>query len=134
MRRIYLAALNREVSVLGFGCASLGSRIAPAEGRRAIDMAIERGVSWFDVAPPYGDGAAEAILGAALAGRRDKVVICTKFGITAPQVSLSKRLLRPVARRIVAAFPGLRGAIRRGRPLGQRPPTDPAGIVASVGE
>lgn len=132
MKRIYLDALQREVSVLGFGCASLGSRIGIPQGRRAIDMAIERGVTWFDVAPPYGDGNAEGILGEALRGRRDQIVVCTKFGIGRPNVSLSKRLLRPIARKVVAAVPSIRTTVSRGRQLGQRSPIVAAQITPAV--
>jgi len=132
VRMVRVPRLDRDVSVIGFGCASLGSRISAADGRRAIDRAIDLGVTWFDVAPPYGDGNAEALLGEALRGRRDKVVICTKFGIAPPQVSIAARLIRPVARRVVAAFPGLRQAASRARPTRARAPIDPAAIEASV--
>ena len=132
MRVVRVPRLDRDVSVIGFGCASLGSRISAADGRRAIACALDLGLSWFDVAPPYGDGNAEALLGQALKGRRDKVAICTKFGIAPPRVSLPARLIRPAARRIVAAFPSLRKAASRARPTGKRAPIDPAAIEASV--
>jgi aryl-alcohol dehydrogenase-like predicted oxidoreductase len=132
VRLIRVPRLDRDISAIGLGCASLGSRISAAHGRRAIAQALDLGLSWFDVAPPYGDGQAEALLGPALRGRRDKVVICTKFGIAPAAVSLPARLIRPLARRAVAAFPGLRGAVRGARPMGQRAPIDPAAIEASV--
>ncbi len=132
MRQVRAARLGRDVSALGFGCASLGSRVSPANGRRAIDRALDLGVTWFDVAPPYGDGQAEALLGRFLQGRRDKVVVCTKFGIARPQVSFTKRLLRPFAQRLVAAFPSTRTAMRNARPLGRRARIEPAAIEVSV--
>jgi aryl-alcohol dehydrogenase-like predicted oxidoreductase len=132
MRQVRAARLCRDVSALGFGCASLGSRVSAADGRRAIDRALDLGVTWFDVAPPYGDGLAEANLGRCLHGRRDKVVICTKFGIARPQVSLKQRLFRPLARRVVAAFPGTRGLVRKARPTARISPIDPAAIDLSV--
>jgi aryl-alcohol dehydrogenase-like predicted oxidoreductase len=132
MRTIPVPRLNREVPVLGFGCASLGSRISAADGGRAIAHAIDLGLSWFDIAPPYGDGHAEGLLGRALRGNRAKVVICTKFGIAPPQVPLAARLVRPLARKIVSAFPQLRAAAARGRPVGTRLPIDPKAIEASV--
>jgi aryl-alcohol dehydrogenase-like predicted oxidoreductase len=132
VRTVRVPRLDRDVSVIGFGCASLGSRISATEGRRAIDRAIDLGLTWFDTAPPYGDGHAEALLGEALRGRRDKVVICTKFGIAPPHVSLPARLVRPLARRVVAAFPGLRQAVASARPTGERAPIDPAAIEHSV--
>ena len=132
MRLVRVPRLDRDVSAIGFGCASLGSRISASHGRRAIAQALDLGLSWFDVAPSYGDGQAESLLGAALRGRRDKIVICTKFGIKPAAVPLPARLMRPLARRAVAAFPALRGAAAKARPLGQRAPIDPATIEASV--
>ena len=132
MRLVRVPKLDREVSAIGFGCASLGSRISAADGRRAIAHALDLGLTWFDVAPSYGDGQAESLLGSALRGRRDKVVICTKFGIAPPPVPLAARLIRPLARQAVAAFPGLRGAVAKARPIGARAPIDPAAIEASV--
>jgi aryl-alcohol dehydrogenase-like predicted oxidoreductase len=132
MRTIPVSRLNREVPVLGFGCASLGSRISAVDGDRAIAHAIDLGLSWFDVAPPYGDGHAETVLGRALRGNRAKVIICTKFGIAPPQVPLAARLVRPLARKVVSAFPQLRAAAARSRPVGRRLPIDPKAIEASV--
>jgi hypothetical protein len=57
-------------SCIGFGCASLGSRIAASAGLRALEAAYAERVTWFDVAPPYDAGEAEAILGRLLAGNR----------------------------------------------------------------
>ena len=45
-------------SRLGFGCASLGSRVAAADGLNALAAAFDAGVNWFDVAPAYGAGEA----------------------------------------------------------------------------
>jgi L-galactose dehydrogenase len=71
------------VSQLGFGAASLGDvfhAIDPAEGVRAVHMAIEAGINLFDVSPYYGKTLAEERLGRALAGKRDRVVLATKCG------------------------------------------------------
>lgn len=132
MRTIPVPRLNREVPVLGFGCASLGSRISAADGSRAVACAIDLGLAWFDVAPPYGDGHAEALLGQSLRGKRANAVICTKFGIAPPQVPLAARLVRPLARKVVSAFPHLRAAAARARPVGTRLAIDPNAIEASV--
>ncbi|MBR0838969.1 aldo/keto reductase [Bradyrhizobium liaoningense] len=132
MRMVRVPRLDRNVSAIGFGCASLGSRISAADGQRAIARAIDLGVSWFDVAPPYGDGHAEALLGQGLRGRRDKVVVCTKFGIAAPQVSFAARLIRPAARQVVATIPALRRVASKARATGARAAIDPAMIETSV--
>lgn len=134
MRHVRVPALDRDVSAIGFGCASLGSRISVSNGRRALDVAYDLGVSWYDVAPPYGDGEAESHLGHFLQGRRDKLVICTKFGIGRPGLSLPKLMLKPIARRVFASLPQLRATIRRVRPVGVRTRIDPAAIEPSVVE
>jgi aryl-alcohol dehydrogenase-like predicted oxidoreductase len=132
VRTVRIGPLDRNVSALGFGCASLGSRISAKHGQRAIALALDHGVSWFDVAPPYGDGNAENLLGQALRGYRDKVVICTKFGISPPRVSLAARLIRPLARQAVAVLPNLRRIASRARSTGDRAPIDPEAVEASV--
>jgi hypothetical protein len=111
MRTVVCPGLGRDVSALGFGCASLGSRISEAQGRRTLDYAFERGVSWYDVAPPDGDGEAETILGKFLTGRRDRVAICTKVGISRPTLSPLTRIIGVVKRGVLKAFPELYAAI-----------------------
>jgi len=132
MRTVVCPALDREVSALGFGCASLGSKLSEAHGLRALEAAFERGVTWYDVAPPYGDGEAESILGRFLLGRRDRVAICTSVGGARPTVSPAARLLRPLARALAKAFPSLRGdAVKT---LAPREPLRADMIEASVAE
>jgi aryl-alcohol dehydrogenase-like predicted oxidoreductase len=132
MRQVYSRALGRNVSAIGFGCASLGSRISPRHGRRAVDMALEYGVTWFDVAPSYGDGQAEELLGSCLRGQRGRVVICTKVGIPRPSLPVSKRLLRPLARTVVSSIPAARWLVRRAHRLPPRTAIDPNLIEASL--
>jgi Aldo/keto reductase family len=134
MRTVVCPGLGREVSALGFGCASLGSRVSEAQGLRALGLAYERGVTWYDVAPPYGDGEAEGILGKFLAGRRDRVAICTKFGIPRPVVSPAMRLIRPWARAMARAFPQLPSRMARARRIGNRDWLHPEQIESSVVE
>ena len=81
-----------EVSALGMGCSAIGgpwdmmgspagwSAVDDAESIRAIHAALDLGVSFFDTAANYGAGHSERILGQALKGRRDKAIVCTKFG------------------------------------------------------
>lgn len=117
---------------LGFGCASLGSRVSAAAGLRTLACAHEVGVDWYDVAPSYGDGNAESILGKFLAGRRDTVSVCTKVGISPPSPSLPKRLLRPLVRGALSVAPSLRQAVRDHRPAAIKPPLDAAAILPSL--
>lgn len=107
---------------IGFGCASLGSRVSATAGTRAVLQALDADVTWFDVAPSYGDGAAETILGKALVGRRDQVTLCTKVGILPPAPSLPKRLAKPLLRTAIRLAPQLRQLVRRHRPGSIKPP------------
>ncbi|QAU48745.1 aldo/keto reductase [Bradyrhizobium guangzhouense] len=132
MRTVHFSPLARDVSALGFGCASLGSRVAPSVGLQSLQYAYECGVTWYDVAPPYGDGQAEQLLGTFLRGRRDRVVVCTKVGIERPDISRTKRWLRPAARLLVKRFPKLRATVAKSRSSGERKPLDPNVIRKSV--
>jgi aryl-alcohol dehydrogenase-like predicted oxidoreductase len=67
-------------SVLGLGCNNFGMRIGPDESTAVVLAALDAGVTFFDTAQMYGGGKSAEFLGAALAGRRDEVVIATKFG------------------------------------------------------
>ncbi len=70
-----------EVSVVGVGCNNFGARMDDGAVTAVVDAAIEHGVNFFDTADIYGGGGrSEELLGSALAGRRDEVVIATKFG------------------------------------------------------
>jgi aryl-alcohol dehydrogenase-like predicted oxidoreductase len=69
-----------EVSVVGLGCNNLGRRIDEARGREVVDAALDAGITLLDTADIYGDGRSEEYLGRILEGRRDRVVVATKFG------------------------------------------------------
>ena len=69
------------VSVVGVGCNAFGSRIDADQVGRVVDEALDQGVTLFDTADSYGDGASEELLGRALGSRRESVVVATKFGM-----------------------------------------------------
>lgn len=81
-----------EVSPLGMGCWAIGGpwqwmdgpggwgEVDDDESVRAIHAALANGITFFDTAATYGTGHSEELLGRALAGRRDEVVVATKFG------------------------------------------------------
>ena len=81
-----------EVSALGMGCWAIGGlwnflgetagwgEIDDEESIRAIHTAMDMGVTLFDTAANFGCGHSERILGKAVKGKRDQVVIATKFG------------------------------------------------------
>lgn len=78
-----LGRTGLEVSVVGFGASPLGDvfgAIDPEEGKRAVHMAIDAGINYFDVSPYYGLTLAEERLGVALKDRRKDVILATKCG------------------------------------------------------
>lgn len=69
-----------SVSVVGLGCNNFGRRLDAASSAAVVDAALAAGIDYFDSADVYGSGLSEEYLGKALRGRRDEVVIATKFG------------------------------------------------------
>lgn len=90
METRFLGASGLKVPVLGFGVGTFGGK-GPLfsawgntdvdEARRLIDVCLDAGVNYFDTADVYSDGASESILGAALKGRRDRVLVSTKTAL-----------------------------------------------------
>ena len=70
-----------EVSTVGLGCNNFGWHIDEAAAREVVAAALDAGITHFDCANVYGEGASEEILGRALGDRRGDVVVVTKFGI-----------------------------------------------------
>ena len=84
MQKRTLGKSGLEVSAIGLGCMGLSYGYGPAtEKQPAIQLiraAFDRGVTFFDTAEAYAQGANEELLGEALEPFRDQVVIATKFG------------------------------------------------------
>ncbi len=78
-----LGKTDLNLSLVGFGGAALGGvfgNVDPGEGMRAVHLAVDSGINFFDTSPYYGITLAETRLGAALVGRRDRVILATKCG------------------------------------------------------
>jgi aryl-alcohol dehydrogenase-like predicted oxidoreductase len=67
--------------VVGLGTNNFGARLDVHQTRTVIDAALDVGVNFLDTADIYGDTLSEQFIGEALRGRRDRVVLATKFGI-----------------------------------------------------
>ena len=87
MEHRLLGSSGFKVPVLGLGTGTFGGKgpvfsawgdTGVAEARRLVDMCLDAGVTLFDSADVYSDGASEEILGAALDGRRERAIISTK--------------------------------------------------------
>jgi len=70
-----------DVSVVGLGCNNFGMRINADETTAVVHAALDAGITFFDTADMYGDTKSEQMLGEALKGQRDSVVVATKFGM-----------------------------------------------------
>src|SRR5437588_3191358 len=82
MRTRRLGAEGPEVSVVGLGCNNFGGRLGLEETRAVVDAALDVGITLFDTADIYGNGGgSEEFLGQVLEGRRDRVLLATKFGM-----------------------------------------------------
>ena len=80
MRTRRLGTSDLTVSVVGLGCNNFGRRVDEAGTRAVVDAALDAGVTFFDTADIYGTGDSETLLGRVLKGRRDRVILATKFG------------------------------------------------------
>jgi aryl-alcohol dehydrogenase-like predicted oxidoreductase len=94
MEHRFLGDSGFKVPVLGLGTGTFGGKgplfsawggTDADEARRLVDICLEAGVNLFDSADVYSDGASEFILGAAIKGRRDDVLLSTKVSIRAGQ-------------------------------------------------
>jgi aryl-alcohol dehydrogenase-like predicted oxidoreductase len=81
MRTRFLGEGGPEVSVVGLGTNNFGRRIDYEQSLAVIDAALDAGVTLIDTADIYGQGTSEERIGRALEGRRDRVLIATKFGM-----------------------------------------------------
>jgi aryl-alcohol dehydrogenase-like predicted oxidoreductase len=71
-----------EVSVVGLGCNNFGRRVGLDGTRAVVDAALDAGINFLDTADIYGgQGGSEELLGEVLQGRRDRVILATKFGM-----------------------------------------------------
>jgi len=80
MRERRVGRSGLVVSVVGLGTNNFGWRLDEESAVAVVHAALDAGVTLFDTAEMYGAGASERFLGRALAGRREEVVIATKFG------------------------------------------------------
>lgn len=92
MELIDLGESGLRVSRVGLGCNNFGGRLQLEETRAVVDAALDAGVTFFDTAEIYGNGGgSERLLGEILEGRREQVVLATKFawepgdGLAAPE-------------------------------------------------
>lgn len=84
MKTRKLGSAGPEVSVIGLGCMGMSDFYGPAEDARSLEVihhALDHGVTLIDTADMYGVGRNEQLVGKALAGRRERAILATKFAI-----------------------------------------------------
>ena len=112
--------IGKPTTNVGLGCGRLVGRHGLRDSARLVETALELGIRHFDVAPSYGMGTAEEVLGAVLADVPD-VTVCTKVGIERPAYSRPRYVARRIARRVLPRR--ARRAVARTRTSGA-PPAD----------
>ena len=112
MNYVTLAPGLPPSSRLGFGCGGVMGRVGRSQSLRVIAAALDGGITHFDLARLYGYGEAEALVGEALRGKRDRVVVASKFGLNPPRSAGALRALKPLAQKLAASIPGARSVLR----------------------
>ncbi len=74
-----LGSAGPRVSVVGLGCNNFGAKLDQRQTTAVVHAALDAGITHFDTAESYGGGQSEVFLGKALGGRRESVVVATKF-------------------------------------------------------
>ena len=92
-----------QVSLAGLGTNNFGMRLDYEQSAAVVDAAIEAGVNFFDTADIYGGGRSEEYLGRALRGRREDVLIATKFAMPVGEGPFTRGGSRHYIERAVAA-------------------------------
>ncbi len=108
MRYKKLGNTDLEASVIGFGCsriASLTTKYSHDEVSKTLAQALDQGINFYDTADIYGQGDSEKLLGKVFQQHREKVLFCSKAGLTlsAPQYYI--RYLKPFIRPFLTYMP-----------------------------
>lgn len=113
MHTVTLGDDGMSASALGFGCSAMLGREGRKASLAALTAAYDAGITFFDTARSYGYGESEALLGEFLRGRRDSVVISTKFGILPARTNLLKDMLKPTVRGLLHLAPIARKGMQK---------------------
>ncbi|MFN3379574.1 MAG: aldo/keto reductase, partial [Runella zeae] len=103
MRKVELVK-GISSSALGFGCAPILGSVGRKAASRAIEVALDCGITHFDLARSYGYGEAEAFVGNLLKQRRSEVVLASKFGIKANWKAQFFKPIKPAVRSALKAL------------------------------
>ena len=107
MEKVNLKGTDLTVSRLCFGTMTFGGQVDAAGAQAMVDRCLDAGINFFDTANVYTQGASETLLGQALKGRRNQVVLASKVGMTGPEVPAERRLAKDAMRQ------GIEDSLRR---------------------
>jgi aryl-alcohol dehydrogenase-like predicted oxidoreductase len=124
---------GRETARIGFGCGRLAGGSAARESIRLVEQVRTLGITHFDVAPAYGLGLAEDVLGEALAGDA-AVTIATKVGIGRPGHAGLKSVARQLLKPLLSAAPALRRRLGAKAGEGARGQFEPGQVEVSIAD
>lgn len=102
---------NKNRKILGLGCSTFGGSKSKKTALRALDAAFHNGIYYFDIARSYGYGQAESILGEFIKGKRDQVIIASKFGIAPPKPFPFMEQVKNAVRFAKKIAPGISGKL-----------------------
>ena len=95
MKRRPLGRSGRDISAIGLGCMGMSEFYGPTDDEQSLDTlaaALDLGIDFLDTADAYGIGRNEELVGRFLKGRRDRVVLATKFAIVRDAKTGSRRI------------------------------------------
>ncbi len=103
---VALGPLGRVTTVLGFGCSGISGGLGRRKSLALLETAYDAGIRHFDVAPMYGFGTAEEVVGEFAFRHAGWITVTTKFGIAPPAsggaLNAVRTLVRPMANRVPA--------------------------------
>lgn len=100
MQYIDLKPLGKRTSRIGLGCGRLVGRSSLRDSAKIIELALKLGIRYFDVAPSYGMGTAEEVIGAVI-GNSNQIAVATKVGIPRPLYSAKANFVRRLSKPIL---------------------------------
>lgn len=100
MQYIDLKPLGKRTSRIGLGCGRLVGRSSLRDSAKIIELALKLGIRYFDVAPSYGMGTAEEVIGEVI-GNSKQIAVATKVGIPRPVYSAKDNFVRQFSKPIL---------------------------------